>query len=100
MFPLFHYLFVTSLLCSMLRLSLPLFTTSPHSRFKVSIVSLSVFYVARLFIQCLYCFIVCFVTSLLCSMLRLSLHLFLTSLFYIFKVSIASLSVYYVTALL
>src|SRR6218665_2672695 len=65
MFLLFHYLFVTS----------------PYHLIKISIASSF------------------FVTSLLCSMLRLSLPLFLTSLFYLFKVSIVSLSVCYVTAL-
>src|SRR6218665_808187 len=48
-FPLAHYLFVTSLRCSMLRLSLPPFLNSPYYLFKVSIVSLSVCYVTALF---------------------------------------------------
>jgi len=58
-FPLFHYLFVTSLLCSRLRLSLPLLGT-----------------------------------SLLCSRLRLSLPLFVTSLF-IQAISVAPLPANY-----
>src|SRR6218665_4030405 len=48
-FPLFHYLFVTLLLCSMLRLSMPLFLTSLYYVFNVSIVLLSVCYVTALF---------------------------------------------------
>src|SRR6218665_692048 len=47
--PLFYYLFITSLLCSMLRQSLPLFLTSQHYLFKASIVLLSVYYVTALF---------------------------------------------------
>src|SRR6218665_1822859 len=49
MFPLFHYLFVTSLLCSGLRLSVPLFVMSLYYISKVSIVSLSACYVTALF---------------------------------------------------
>src|SRR6218665_1231435 len=99
MFPLFHYLFVTS----------------PYYISKVSIVSLSVCYIIASFyvsidclflcflrhytisLQCFCCFIICLLrhhtissrfslfhyllfTPLLCSMLRLSLSLFLTSL--------------------
>src|SRR6218665_3793864 len=67
-FPLFHYYrFVTSLLCSSLRHSLPLFLTSLYYLFKVSIVSF--------------------------------VYLFVTSLYYLFNVFIVSLSVCYVTAL-
>src|SRR6218665_206990 len=40
-----------------------------------------------------------FVTSLLCCNFRMSLPLFLTSQYYLFKVSIVSISVCYVTAL-
>src|SRR6218665_2497673 len=49
MFPLFHYLLVTSLICSGLRLSLPLFVTSLSYLCNVSIVSLSVCYATALF---------------------------------------------------
>src|SRR6218665_969755 len=151
-FSLFHYLFVTSLLCSRLQLSLPLFLTSLYYLFEVSIVSLSVCYVTALFeasivFSCLLhhytlylkfslfhylfyvtissmfqLFIICllrhcsvlgfdclfflcvlrrnafsswfplfhylFVKSLLYSRLRLSLPLFVTSLYYLFKVSL------------
>src|SRR6218665_2542069 len=82
-FPLFHYLFVTSLLCSMLRLhlSLPLFLTSLIYICNVSIVSYL------------------FATSLLCSRLLLSLPLFVAPLYYLFKVSIVLLSAYYVTTM-
>jgi len=48
-FPWFHYRFVTSLLCSRLRLSLPLFLTSLYYLIKVYILSLSVCYVTALF---------------------------------------------------
>src|SRR6218665_1160260 len=111
MFPLIHYLLVTS----------------PYYLLKVSIVSLSVCYVTSLFyastasssvsyvtilsFQCFYWCIICLlrhhnisssswfplfhyllVTSLFCSMLRLSLPLFTTSLYYLFNFSISSLS--------
>src|SRR6218665_2313979 len=73
-FPLFHYLFVTSVLCSRFRLSLLLFATSLCSLLMVSIiVSLSVCYVTMLSFQGFLCFIIC--------LLRLSLPLFVTSLF-------------------
>jgi len=51
MFPLFHYLFVTPLLCSRLLLSLPLFFAPLYFLFKVSIVlvTLSAYYVTALF---------------------------------------------------
>jgi len=52
--PLFHYLFVISLLCSQLRLFPLLFVTSLYYLFKVSIISLAI----------------CFITSLLCSQLQ------------------------------
>ena len=79
-FPLFHYLFVTSLLCSRLRLSLPLSVMSIHySRFPmfhylfvVSLhcselrLSLPLFcYVTMLSPYCFYCFIICCYVSLL-----------------------------------
>src|SRR6218665_2432925 len=122
-FPLFHYRFVTSLLCSRPRLALPLFVTSVYSLFKIFIVSLPVCYVTILSLQCFHCFIIrllrhrfvldfdcyficfirhltisskypifhyLFVTSLICSSLRLSLSLFVTSLF-IQAISIAPL---------
>src|SRR6218665_1361947 len=77
---LFHYRFVTSLLCSRPRLSLPLFVTSLYYLFKVCIVLLSV----------------CYVVS---SRFRLYLHLFVTSLCFLLMVSFVSLSVCYVTIL-
>jgi len=55
-FPLFHYLFVTSVLCS-----------------RASTVSSSVCYVTMLSLQGIHCFIIC--------LLRLSLPLYVTSLF-------------------
>src|SRR6218665_2388571 len=48
-FPLFYYLFVTSLLCSWLELFPLLFVTSNCYLFRVSIVLLSVCYVIALF---------------------------------------------------
>jgi len=50
-------------------------------------------------LQGIHCFIICFFTSLLCASLRMSLPLFVMSLYYPFKVSIVSLSLCYVTAL-
>src|SRR6218665_2218368 len=50
MFSLFHYLFVTLLLCSMLPLSIPLFLTSLNYLFKVFNVSLSYCYVTAFFL--------------------------------------------------
>src|SRR6218665_1405944 len=47
-FPLFHYLFVTSMFCSWLRLSPLLFATSLYYFFKLAIVSLSICYVIAL----------------------------------------------------
>src|SRR6218665_3912958 len=47
-FLIIHYLFVTSLLCSGFRLSLPLFLTSLYYLCNVSVVSLSVCYVTTL----------------------------------------------------
>ena len=163
----FHFLVVTSLLCSRLRLSLPLFLTSLYYPFKVSIVALSVCFVPTLSLKGFHCFIIwllrhgsvlgfdclflcsnvtilslqcfhcciicllrhhrlflkgfhCFIICLLrhCSVLgfdclffcllhtyilssRFSLfhYLFVTSLYYLFNVSIVLLSVYYATAL-
>src|SRR6218665_97865 len=66
-FPLFLYLFVTTLLCSMLRQSLPLFLTSLYYLFNVSIVSLSVYHVTILSLSSRFpLFHYLFVTSLLC----------------------------------
>src|SRR6218665_2337701 len=65
-FLIIHYLFVTSLLCSGFRLSLPLF-----------------FYVTMLSPRGFYCFH----------------YMFVASVYYLFKVSIVSLSVCYVTTL-
>src|SRR6218665_1060663 len=111
MFALFHYLFVTSLLCSRLPLSLPLFCY----------VSLRSFQGFRCF-TCLLrrccvlgfdCLFLCFVTSVydlfkvsafssvcyVSSRIRLSLLLFVTSLCFLLMVSIVSLSVCYVSLL-
>src|SRR6218665_4032432 len=92
------------------------FVTSPCNLFKVSIVYLSVCYVTILSFQGFHCFIIgllrhCSVLGLDCLFLcllrqytlslRSSLfhYLFVTSLFYLFIVSIVLLSVCYVTAL-
>jgi len=122
-FPMFHYLFVTSLLYSRFRRSPPV-----HFFCYVTILSLQGFYC---FIICLLrqCSVLAFyypflgllrvtfysgyfyvinhytivlriplfyyllITSLICSRLRLSLLLFVTSVYYLFKVSIGSLFV-------
>src|SRR6218665_2709329 len=122
-FPLFHYPFVTSLLCSMLRLCLPLFLTSLfYSRFRPSLPlhilfrrqtissrlpfciicllrqcsSLRLFfplfltrhYLFRLFLRHypifsrFLLFYYLLITSLICSRLRFSLLLFVTSVYY------------------
>src|SRR6218665_3108412 len=79
-FPLFHFLFVTSLLCSRHLLFHLLFVTSIYYLFQVSIVSLCVCYVIALF--------------------WVSIHLlFVTSLYHFFNVSIVSLLVCYITVL-
>src|SRR6218665_1414589 len=105
---LFHYLFLTSLLCPRLRLSLPLLFTSPCFLLKVFIGLLSVCCVTVVFwastgsssVLLLHCtisskfplFHYLFVTSLLCYRLRLSLLLFATPLCFLLMVSIVSLS--------
>src|SRR6218665_1597511 len=85
MFPLFHYLIVTSpyyllkvsiVLLSvcyvtalfLLRLSMPLFLTSLYYFFNVSLVSLSVCYVTILSLKGFHCFIICLLRycSVLC----------------------------------
>ena len=58
MLPLFYYLFITSPLCSTLRLP-PLFVASLDYIFKVFSVLLSVCYVTILSLQCFHCFIIC-----------------------------------------
>src|SRR6218665_246695 len=105
-FLLFFICFFTSLLCSRLRLSRLLFVTSPCFLLKVSISSLSVCYVIAVFWastvsssillrQCrpttfsrlpLFHYLV--VTSVLCSRLRLSFLLFVTSLCFLLIVSL------------
>ena len=115
--PLFHYLFVTSVLYPRLRLSLLLFVTSLCFLLVVSIVSLLyVCYVSLLSLRGFNCFIICllrhyFVLDFACLFFCLLRHyafsswfllfhyMFVTSVYYLFKVSIVSLSVYYVTAL-
>src|SRR6218665_1535084 len=77
---LFHYLFLTSLLYPRLRLSLPLLFTSPCFLLKVFI-GLLLRHCCVLGFDCLF---LCFVTSV----------------YYLFKVSIVSLSVCYVADLL
>src|SRR6218665_4087254 len=72
-FPMLHYLFDTSLLCSRLQLSPLLF-------------------VASLISSSFHCFIILFVASLLCSRLRLFYLLFVMSLSYFSKFSVVSLS--------
>src|SRR6218665_2252978 len=87
--------------------------------FSASVVFSSVCYVTILFLRSLHCFINClllqcsvlgcsavsysrfpmFLTSLLCSRLRLFHILFVTSLFYLLRASIVSLSVCYVITL-
>jgi len=122
-FPLFHYVLVTSLFVCSLRLSLPLFVMRYHlfrlflrhftifSRFPLFyyllITSLLFLGLDWLFL-CLLghnaifsrfpWFHYVFVTSLLCSRLRLSIPLFITSPCFLLKVSIVSLSVCYVTS--
>src|SRR6218665_2586061 len=98
-FLIIHYLFVTSLLCSGFRLSLPLFC-----------------YVGVLSFQGFHCFIICLLRQCCildfdCLFFCLSRHhafslwfllfhyMFVTSVYYLFKVSIVSLSVCYVTTL-
>ena len=114
-FPLFYYLFIGPLLCSiLLRLTLPLFVMSPYNLFNVCIISLSVCYVTALFEASTVSSSVLlrqftifsrlplfhlFVTSVLCSRLRLSRLLFVTSSCFLLKVSLDPLSVCYVTAL-
>src|SRR6218665_1521412 len=100
MFPMFHNLFITS----------------PYYLFKVSITALSVSYVTILYIQGFHCFIICllrhcsvlFFDCLFFCLLRQSTiflrfplfhYLFVTPLYYLFNISIALLSVCYVTAL-
>src|SRR6218665_3784862 len=85
-FPLFHYLFVASVLCSRLRLSHLLFVTALYFLLVVSIVSLSVCYVTMLSLQGFHCFIIC--------LLRLSLPLLVSSLF-IQAISVARLQANY-----
>jgi len=105
-----------NIISSRFPLFLYLFVMSPYYFFKVSTVLLSVCYFTILSLQGFYCFIFCllrhhttslrfslfhylFVTSVLCSWLRLSLPLFLTSLYYLIKDSFVSLPVCYVTIL-
>src|SRR6218665_2856066 len=125
-FPLFHYPFVTSLLCSILRVSLPLFITSlfyynqGFHCFMICVLGhCSILGFARPFL-CIFLFryqtissrfpfcIICLLRR--CSSLRLFLPLFLTrhylfiqaistSLSYLFKISIVLLFAYYVSAL-
>ena|SRR6218665_1231437 len=68
-FPLFHYLFVTSLLRSMFRstVSSSVSYVTILYLFNVSVVSLSVCYVTILSLQGFHCFIICFLRH--CSVL-------------------------------
>src|SRR6218665_294104 len=90
-----------SLVCSRLQLSSLLFVTSLYYFFEVFIVSLSICCVNVLFSAAAvsYSKFPLFITSLLCSRLRLFHILFVTSLFYLLGDSIISLSVCYVIAL-
>jgi|SRR6218665_202773 len=90
-----------SLVCSRLQLSSLLFVTSQYYFFEVFIVSLNVCCVNALFSAAAvsYSKFPMFITSLLCSRLRLFHILFVTSLFYLLGDSIISLSVCYVIAL-
>src|SRR6218665_3390228 len=117
-FSLFHYLFVTScsvlgfvylfrcflrhnIISSRFPLFLYLFVMSPYYFFKVSTVLLSVCYFTILSLQGFYCFFFCFLRHYtISSRIPLFHYLFVTSPYYLFKVSIVSLSVCYVTALL
>src|SRR6218665_2676813 len=83
-FPLFHYLFVTSLPCPRLRFFHLIFVTSQYYLLKISSVSLSVCYDIALFSASAASSSVCYE---------------FTTLYYLLKVSIVSLSVSYVIAL-
>ena len=63
-FPLFHYLFLTPLLCSQLELSPLLFVTSLYYLFMDSVVSLPACYVTALFSDSIVPSAVCCVTIL------------------------------------
>src|SRR6218665_219693 len=92
---------IISLACSWLQLSSLLFVTSLYYFFEVFIVSLTVCCVNALFSAAAvsYSRFPMFLTSLLCSRLRLFHILFVTSLFYLLRASIVSLSVCYVITL-
>src|SRR6218665_39439 len=104
-FPMLHYLFDTSLLCSRLQLSPLLFVASlyifkfPLFHYSVCYVMLCsrlqqspLLFVASLISSSFHCFIILFVASLLCSRFRLFYLLFVMSLSYFFQFSIVSLS--------
>src|SRR6218665_2359357 len=78
---------IISLVCSRLQLSSLLFVTSLYYFFEVFIVSLSVCCVNALFTAAavFYSRFLMFLTSLLCSRLRLFHILLVTSLFYIVR---------------
>src|SRR6218665_308916 len=102
-FPMLHYLFDTSLLCSRLQLSPLLFVASLYI-FKIPLFHYSVCYVmlcsrlqlspllfvASLISSSFHCSIILFVASLLCSRLRLFHILFVMSLSYFSKFSVVS----------
>ena len=92
---------IISLVCSRLQLSSLLFVTSLYYFFEVFIVSLTVCCLKALFsaVAVSNSRFPMFLTSLFCSRLRLFHILFVTSLFYLLRASIVSLSVCYVTAL-
>ena len=85
----FHYRFVTSLLCSRLRQSLPLSVTSLYYLFKVPLFRY-LFFTSVLQPST--------VPSSVCYA-SLFIHTISTSLYYLLKISIVLLSAFYVTAL-
>src|SRR6218665_1840988 len=101
-FPLFHYLFVTSVLCSRLRLSLLLFVTSLCFLLIVPLfhyLFVTVCYVSLLSLQGFHCFIICLLRHFCILGFDCLFLCFVTWLYYLCKVSIVSLSVCYVTTL-